>query len=233
MKLKLLIFLFLVAGLTHSENTFAGSADTTIRMKDMLKTAWALRKQFKEIKGLYKYIKEEHEDLLSIKGQHLQIGYSYFGVHALEAGISKGKRDVMKISKYSNWHLLGMYLTTPVTQYGGLNFGYTSSGLFTCKSVETMLITNGSGKTDFIVRPEIGLTFLGSVNLSYGYNFTLGKQDISDINPHTIHLKFTFQSLKKNLVLKFHSIRYVLEKDADRLKSLGIPMPDLKFLYKY
>lgn len=233
MKLRLLAFLFLLLCLIQPGRVLASDSDTTIKIRDILKTAWTLRKQFKEIKGLYKYIKEEHEDLLSIKGQHLQVGYSYFGLHALEAGISKGKRDVMKISKYSNWHLLGMYLTTPNTQYGGVNFGYTSSGLLWCKSVETMLVTNGRGKTDCIIRPEIGLSFLGSVNLSYGYNFTLGKRDITDIQPHTVHLKFTFQSLKKNIVSKFHSIRYVLEKDAERLKTLDIILPDLKFLYKY
>lgn len=207
--------------------------DSSIKLRDVIRTAIVLRKQIKEVKGLYDYMKAEHESLLEIRGQHLHFGYQNFGINGVELGIGKGRRKLLEISKYKNWHVSGLWLFDQKQNYGGFNVGFTSSGLMFTKSLETMYVTDGKGKNAYIVRPELGLTVLGTINLTYGYNFFLGKNEIDPLSKHTIHLRITIQHLKKDLVSKFHSIRFTLEKDADRLKNLGIEMPDLNILKKF
>jgi len=52
----------------------------------------------------------------------------------------------------------------------------------------SLAYTNGKGQWDWRLLPEVGLSFLGGINLSYGYGIPLLKERMPNVGGHRISL---------------------------------------------
>jgi hypothetical protein len=74
--------------------------------------------------------------------------------------------------------------------------GVELSGLIVCMRA-TALTYFYNGDVQFRLLPELGISFLGFANLTYGYNFNLSKVEINGISNHRICLSI---NLNRNLI---------------------------------
>jgi hypothetical protein len=74
--------------------------------------------------------------------------------------------------------------------------GVELSGMFICMRA-TALTYFYNGETQFRLLPELGISFLGFANLTYGYNFNLSKNELIGISNHRVCLSF---NLNRDLI---------------------------------
>jgi hypothetical protein len=74
--------------------------------------------------------------------------------------------------------------------------GVELSGMVICMRA-TALTYFHNGDTQFRLLPELGISFLGFANLTYGYNFNLSKVDINGISNHRVCLSI---NLNRDLI---------------------------------
>lgn len=176
---------------------------------------------------LARTLKDEYSTLFKIRGYHPMVGYSYQGIGTLNFGISRGTRSIFRPLLYHNIHANALLIinTSPLEQYG-LNIGYTQSKALYFWGIESMGIKNKEGDITYAVRPEIGFSILGVLNIGYGYNFVIN-QNYADISTHTFVVRYTYQSPKKAIKKKVREINYIFNRDYQKLKKIGLDIKSI------
>ncbi len=191
-------------------------------------------------RDLAKKVYNAYPNLFVIKGYYPSYGMglqglNFFGTNTFELGIVKGKRDLFKPLTFSQWHVAGTYYFVPdsraikePTDYTfGLNVGYGKSKGLYCYSIDAQAITSFNGNVNYSIRPEIGLSILGTWNLTYGYSIFLNDNYLN--LPHnSITLRFTPQSFRKNLIKKRDHVLQTLIVDYPRFVKLGLDLKKLR-----
>lgn len=125
-------------------------------------------------------------------------GYQYQKFNAIELGIAFGSRgssyrDPFKgIFYYDNFHICGEILFTRnsiTNNICGIKAGYTKTLLIFNATGETIFYTDRK-KSAWAVRPEIGLSAGGNLNINYGYNFFISPNKL-DMGKHVLSIKLT------------------------------------------
>ncbi len=167
-------------------------------------------------------IKKDYPSLFKIQGYHPMVGYSYQGIGSLSFGIARGTRSVFRPLSYQNIHANAMLFlnTSPLNTYG-LNVGYTKSKALTYWGIEGISVRNKEGEITYAIRPEIGFSVLGVLNIGYGYNLIF-HQNYSNLSTHTFVIRYTQQSPKKAIKKKMREINYILNRDYQNLKNIGL-----------
>jgi hypothetical protein len=195
-----------------------GTDSFTLDLEEIIKLGKIVYTNIK----LAQTIKAEYSTLFKIRGYHPMAGYSYQGIGTLNFGISRGTRSIFRPLLYQNIHANALLFinTSPLEQYG-LNIGYTQSKALYFWGFESMGIRNKVGNITYAVRPEIGFSILGVLNIGYGYNFIIN-QNYTDISSHTFVVRYTFQSPKKAIKKKVREINYIFNRDYQKLKKIGL-----------
>ena len=191
-------------------------------------------------RDLAKKVYNAYPNLFVIKGYYPSYGIGYhglklFGTNTFEFGIVKGKRDLFKPLTFSQWHAAGTYYFVPdsravaePTDYTfGLNVGYGKAKGLYCYSIDAQAITSFNGNVNYSIRPEIGLSILGTWNLTYGYSIFLNDNYLNLPNS-SITLRFTPQSFRKNLIKKRDHVLQTLIIDYPRFVKLGLDLKKLR-----
>ena len=176
-----------------------------------------------ELKSILVSLKSMHKPLFELSGNYLNVGYAKYGINSFEIGISHGKRNLFSPMKFAERHLNLIYATKYNSNYKGISVGFSKSNALFYKGIEFQYITNFNHQNTFILRPEIGITFFGSLNLSYGYNFMNHK--LENVSANVLHLRFTKQNFRKNIKAKLFQFKNTIENDKEILKGLGIRIP--------
>ncbi len=130
--------------------------------------------------------------------------------YALSPGISIQKEVLYEINT-----LIGRYEnSTGGNAFGGVRFGFESnlkqginniiapkigleiSGMLICLRI-TAINYFQNHKNQFTLLPEFGISYMGFVNLTYGYNIFMSKNNFIDIGSHRICLTF---NLNRDLI---------------------------------
>jgi len=192
--------------------------------KPFFLTKREIQKVIKVIKAsdeIRKLIKRDYSDLFQMNGFHPALGYTYQGVNTFSMGLGYGKRHLFKPTTYENFHSkLLLYPAFDKTNLG-FNVGYTQSKLFGFWGVETFVLSNGKGQANFALRPEIGISIIGAIDIGYGFNLALDKNP-SSLNSHCLVVRYTHQFLHKSIKNKVKEINYVFNRDYPRLKEIGL-----------
>ena len=181
-------------------------------------------KTIKYSKEVYQIVKRDYSSLFEMNGYHPHLGYSYQGINTFYFGVGYGKRNLFKPTTYSNIH--GGFIFTPSQNYDpniGFHLGYTKAKLFTFWGIEADALNHSNNGLSLVVRPEIGLTVIGSFNLGYGYGFNLSDNNNS-MGGHTFTVRYTHQFLKKNIQRKVKEFNIIFRRDYHRLKEIGLDL---------
>ena len=181
-------------------------------------------KAIKYSREVYQMVKRDYSSLFEMNGYHPYMGYSYQGVSLYYLGLGYGKRNLFKPSAYSNLHA-GITLT-PSKEFEpniGLNIGYSKSKLFTFWGIESELLRKPDNQTTLVIRPELGLTVIGTFQIGYGYGFDLGNA-ADALGGHTFIVRYTHQFLQKNIKRKVAEFNYVFKRDYRRLQEMGLDL---------
>jgi hypothetical protein len=181
-------------------------------------------KTIKYSKEVYQIVKRDYSSLFEMKGFHPHLGYSYQGINTFYYGVGYGKRNLFKPTQYSNFH--GGFIFTPSSSYDpniGVHLGYTKAKLFTFWGIETDALNHSENGLSLVVRPEIGLSVIGSFNIGYGYGFNLSDNNNS-MGGHTFTIRYTHQFLKKNIERKVQEFNFIFRRDYQRLKEIGLDL---------
>lgn len=191
-------------------------------------------------RDLARKVYNAYPNLFVIKGYYPSYGMGLqglklFGTNTFEFGIVRGKRDLFKPLTFSNWHASAAYLLVPdsraikePTDYTfGLNVGYGKAKGLYCYSIDAQAITSFNGTVNYSIRPEIGLSILGTWNLTYGYSIFLNNNYLN-LSNSSITLRFTPQSFRKNLIKKRDHVLQTLIIDYPRFVKLGLDLKKLR-----
>jgi hypothetical protein len=210
-----------------AQDTLRNNKDTlVINTKNVIKTAIELGYKIKQINGLIEAIKIDHQSLFEIKGNYFNMGYTKQGFHTFEIGISKGKRDLFAVTKFQEIHLNALFLRNGIDKLNGISLGISKSGALFNNAIELQYITNFSNQRSIILRPEFGITFFGTLTVNYGYNIMTSK--IHGFTSNVLHIRYTKQNFKKKIKEKLFQIKTTFERDKERLKQLGINIPQIQ-----
>lgn len=181
-------------------------------------------KTIKYSKEVYQIIKRDYSSLFEMNGYHPHLGYDYQGINTFHLGLGYGKRNLFKPTLYSNLHG-GLILTASdqVKPQLGFNLGYTKSKLLTFWGVEIDAINQREQGLNLILRPELGLTLIGSFHIGYGYGIKLNSAN-SGIGGHTFTVRYTHQFLQKNIERKVKEFNFIFRRDYQRLKEIGLDL---------
>ncbi len=194
--------------------------------ENVIKTTIEIAYKIKQIKGLCEAIKIDHQSLFEIKGNYFNMGYTKQGFNSFEIGISKGKRDLFSITRFQEIHVNALFLRNGYEKLNGISVGISKSAALFNKAIEFQYVTNFSNQRSLILRPEFGITFFGSLTVNYGYNIMTSK--IPGFTPNVLHIRYTKQNFKKKIKEKLFQIKTTLEHDKERLKQLGINIPQIQ-----
>ena len=233
MKIIKLVTLLFILMICASENLKAQN-DTLNKQRDTLKfnsenaiqSTIKLIYKIKEIHGLYEAVKIDHQGLFEIKGNYFNMGYTKQGFNTFEIGISKGKRDLFSVSKFQEIHLNALFLNNSIGKLKGITLGISKTNAMFNKAIELQYVTDFNNQRSLILRPEFGITFFGTLTVNYGYN--LMSSNILGFTPNVIHIRYTKQNFKKKIKEKLFQIKTTFEKDKERLKQLGINIPQIE-----
>lgn len=124
---------------------------------------------------------------VSYQGQFLtEISFMYSNV-VIEHGA-----DVAKGPK------VGLELNYDINHFiAGPKFSYEFTGvLFTCRG---SIVSYSDGKrVDVRILPEIGLSYFGAINLTYGYGPPILKNEFIELSRHKVSLVFNINKCFKN-----------------------------------
>ena len=130
-----------------------------------------------------------------MKGWHPMIGYQYQGFGTMQAGIGYGHRHLFKPLAYTNAHVnlvwapnRGDWMKT------SLGAGITRSRNIVFYGMEAVWFRDPARGNGYVVRPEVGFSFLGAWNIGYGYNFFIGERP-AEFGAHAFVFRYTQQFL--------------------------------------
>lgn len=226
-KFGILLSCFILQTSIFAQDTLKNHQDTFIfNTEKIIKTSFELGYKIKQIKGLYEAIKIDHQSLFEIKGNYFNMGFTKQGYNTFEIGVSKGKRDLFSITKFQEIHVNALFLRNGNEKLSGISVGISKSAALFNKAIEFQYVTNFSNQRSLILRPEFGITFFGSLTVNYGYNIMTSK--IPGFTPNVLHIRYTKQNFKKKIKEKLFQIKTTLEHDKERLKQLGINIPQIQ-----
>ncbi len=227
LKLCLLLSFFVLHTSIFAQDTLRNHKDTFVfNTENVIKTTIEIAYKIKQIKGLYEAIKIDHQSLFEIKGNYFNMGFTKQGYNTFEIGVSKGKRDLFSITKFQEIHVNALFLRNGIDKLNGISVGISKSAALFNKAIEFQYVTNFSNQRSLILRPEFGITFFGSLTVNYGYNLMTSK--IPGFTPNVLHIRYTKQNFKKKIKEKLFQIKTTLEHDKERLKQLGINIPQIQ-----
>lgn len=173
-------------------------------------------------RDLAKRVYKSYPDLLVIKGYYPSFGYQYQGSSLLELGIVKGKRDLLKPLTFSEWRLSAGYYFMPTSSPNfSLNLGYGKSAALYTYSISAQSITAFNKQPTYAIRPEVGLSILGSWSLTYGYSIFLNNNYLNLPNS-VFTLRYTRQNFRKNIIKKRDEVLRTLIVDYPKFVKLGL-----------
>ena len=211
-------------GIPVIDTISADSAEYGANFKFSKKDIQKIIKTIKYSKEVYQIVKRDYSSLFEMNGYHPHLGYSYQGINTFYFGVGYGKRNLFKPTTYSN--IQGGFIFTPSQNYDpniGFHLGYTKAKLFTFWGIEADALNHSNNGLSLVVRPEIGLTVIGSFNLGYGYGFNLSDNNNS-MGGHTFTVRYTHQFLKKNIQRKVKEFNIIFRRDYQRLKEIGLDL---------
>ncbi len=129
------------------------------------------------------------------------IGYEYQNAHTIELGIAKGTRgtDLAGLF-YGNIHLCGEILfNNKANNIYGLKAGVTGVLAFLNAAGQMIYFTNFDGNSSIVLRPELGLSFIGLVDLSIGRNIVIGRSDPLNLNATVFIVRITLGQTSRNM----------------------------------
>jgi len=193
-KIKLLSFVLLF--LTFSETN---ANDGAIRSLE------ELYKLGKEIKGTF-------PELLKLRGNHLI--YGFHGYNSVEGGIGFGSRNILKPHKYTNYSITGLLGYRNDKYFGGLDAGYKKAGMFGLYALHMTYYNDFEKSQSLMLRPELGLTFFGLVDFTYGINFPVIENQL--LYPqHLFSVRITRQRIKHNAKKHIVKINNAIKQFAE------------------
>lgn len=208
----------------NPDSASTDSSEQWTNFKFSKKDIQKIIKTIKYSQEVYQIIKRDYSSLFEMNGYHPHLGYNYQGINSFYLGLGYGKRNLFKPTVYSNLH--GGLILTPsdkVNPQIGFNLGYTKSKLLTFWGVEIDAINQREQGLNLILRPELGLTLIGSFHIGYGYGFKLNSAN-SGIGGHTFTVRYTHQFLKKNIERKVEEFNFIFRRDYRRLKEIGLDL---------
>lgn len=129
------------------------------------------------------------------------IGYEYQNAHTIELGIAKGTRgtDLAGLF-YGNAHLCAEILfNNEANNIYGLKAGVTGVFAFVNAAGQMIYFTNFKGNSSVVLRPELGLSFIGLVDLSIGRNIVIGRNDPMNLNATVFIARVTLGQTSRNM----------------------------------
>lgn len=205
---------------SNSNDSNPNKANFKLSKKDIQK----IIKAIKYSKEVYQIVKRDYSSLFEMNGYHPHLDYTLQGINTFHLGLGYGKRNLFKPTIYSNIH--GGLIVTSSQNYSpnfGVNIGYTKSKLATFWGIEADALNHSNNGLSLVVRPEIGLTIIGSFNLGYGYGFNLSNSNNS-MGGHTLTIRYTHQFLQKNIERKVKEFNFIFRRDYQRLKEIGLDL---------
>lgn len=176
----------------------------------VLRTSWEIRQ----------ILKNDYADLLLMKGWHPMLGYQYQGFGTLQFGLGYGRRHLFKPLAYNNAHINLVWapkredIAVP-----GFNIGFTRSQNIVFYGLEATYLPRQAAENVWMLRPEIGFSFLGAWNIGYGYNlFPDGAPD--GFIRHSFVFRYTQQFLVRSVKRKYVAINFIFNRDRERLKEV-------------
>lgn len=120
------------------------------------------------------------------------IGYQYLNYNAIELGIARGFRGNTWGLSYANYHICSeLLIDKNMNKLMGVKLGHSASICFFNFTNQLITYTNFNN-VDYVYRPEIGVTFLGIIDLNYGYGFFIREKCNKEISNQSISLRWTF-----------------------------------------
>ena len=165
---------------------------------------------------LRKTILTDYADLPVMKGWHPMIGYQYQGFGTMQAGIGYGHRHLFKPLAYTNAHIQVVWAPNRSGRMRpGLGAGITRSQNIIFYGMEAVWFRDATQRNGYLIRPEIGFSFLGAWNIGYGYNFIIGARP-QEFGPHAFVFRYTQQFLIRSAQRKYREVNYILNRDRAR-----------------
>ncbi len=177
---------------------------------------------------LRQIIKKDYKPLFVLKGIHPMIGYAYQGFSSLNIGLGYGKRHLFKPLTYQNIHSnLLIYSNSNNETKFGLNLGFTKSKTFGFWGIELLTIKKNTNEYYWAIRPEIGVSVLGTFHIGYGYNITRNNQP-QLFETHSFVVRYTHHFFKQSIKNKIKQFNMVFNRDYYKLKSIGLDIKNNK-----
>lgn len=128
------------------------------------------------------------------------VGYQYQNYNTLEFGIAYGTRGREFAGLlYKNVHLCSeVLLNDKGSNIYGLKAGLTYTYILVDAAAQFTYYSNFN-QSSFVFRPEIGLTYIGWVDLNIGQNLVLASNDPMGLNATVFILRYTLGSSSRGM----------------------------------
>ncbi len=130
---------------------------------------------------------------LGIDGFDGILGYQYQNHKTVELGIAYGTRgDELGSLFYRNVHLCSeILLNDKGKNIYGLKAGLAYTYILLNGAAQFIYFSNFDNSS-FVFRPEIGLTYIGLVDINIGRNIVMNSNDILNLNSTVFILRYTY-----------------------------------------
>lgn len=122
------------------------------------------------------------------------VGYQYQNYKTIELGIAYGTRgDELGSLFYQNVHLCSeILLNDKGKNIYGLKAGLAYTAAFINGAGQFIYFSNFDNSSSSVFRPEIGLTFVGIIDINIGRNIVLNNADPLNLSSTVFILRFTY-----------------------------------------
>lgn len=143
----------------------------------------------------------QKESDFGFKGFDLIAGYQYQNFHTVEFGVGYGFRgEEMAAMGYGNLHVTGeMVFRNQEKNIYGFKSGFSLALAFFDCAGHFSYYLDFNGKSNYILRPEIGLSYIGIIDINIGKNFVLNKQTDLGLNSFVFIFRITLGQTTKPL----------------------------------
>ncbi len=144
----------------------------------------------------------QKESNIGYKGFDLIAGYQFQKYHTVEFGVGYGNRgEEMAAMAYGNIHLTSEFLFRhQENNIYGLKSGFSLAFAFFDCAGQVLYYSDFKGNSCFAIRPEIGLSNMGFIDLNIGRNFVLNGQTNLGLNSYVFILRFTIGQTSKHVL---------------------------------
>lgn len=128
------------------------------------------------------------------------VGYQYQNYKTIELGVAYGSRgDEVGALFYKNVHLCSeILLNDKGSNIYGLKAGLAYAYILVNAAAHFTYYSNFN-QSSFVFRPEIGLTYIGLVDLNIGQNLVLASNDPMGLNATVFILRYTWGRSSRNI----------------------------------